>query len=90
MKLRFFIHLIGDIHQPLHNIELYSTKFPSGDSSRYVGSCCFLDGQQFMVQLKNNENNTVSQRLHALTDAAAGLCSDTPTLPFVNINDRIH
>lgn len=30
-QLRFLIHMIGDIHQPLHAAELYSDEFPSGD-----------------------------------------------------------
>jgi hypothetical protein len=29
--LRFLIHFVGDIHQPLHTIEHYSAKFPKGD-----------------------------------------------------------
>ena len=28
----FLIHLIGDIHQPLHNIRLFNAKYPRGDS----------------------------------------------------------
>lgn len=90
MKLRYFIHLVGDIHQPLHNIELYDNKFPTGDTSRCAYSSCFLDGQQFMIQLEDKENNTITQKLHVLTDAAGGLCSDTPTLPFVKMYDKNH
>ena len=29
--LRYLVHLMGDIHQPLHNISLQSKAFPSGD-----------------------------------------------------------
>ena len=29
--LRFYIHLVGDIHQPLHCVSLYSDQFPKGD-----------------------------------------------------------
>ncbi len=28
---RYFIHIIGDIHQPLHSAALYNRTFPSGD-----------------------------------------------------------
>ncbi len=31
LSLRFLIHLIGDIHQPLHCIQRYSARFPDGD-----------------------------------------------------------
>ncbi len=29
--LRFLIHFVGDVEQPLHNAELYSKRFPNGD-----------------------------------------------------------
>ena len=29
--LRFLIHLVGDIHQPLHNCSLVNKEFPKGD-----------------------------------------------------------
>lgn len=83
MKLRYFIHLVGDIHQPFHNIELYDKQFPEGDTSRCNWKRCFLDGQDFMIQLEDNSNSTITQKLHFLTDAAGGLCSDTLALPFV-------
>ena len=35
MNLRYFIHLMGDIHQPLHNTEFYSDDFPKGDQSMF-------------------------------------------------------
>ena len=31
-NLRYLIHLIGDIHQPLHNVSMVSKEFPKGDS----------------------------------------------------------
>lgn len=31
-SLRYLIHLIGDIHQPLHNASMVSEKFPNGDA----------------------------------------------------------
>ena len=33
MNMRYLIHLIGDIHQPLHVINYYSDTFPNGDES---------------------------------------------------------
>lgn len=30
-QLRFIIHFLGDIHQPLHAASLFSSQFPSGD-----------------------------------------------------------
>eukprot|EP01016_Furgasonia_blochmanni_P030962 TRINITY_DN3207_c0_g1_i2.p1 TRINITY_DN3207_c0_g1~~TRINITY_DN3207_c0_g1_i2.p1 ORF type:complete len:393 (+),score=76.04 TRINITY_DN3207_c0_g1_i2:61-1179(+) len=31
MMLRMLIHLVGDLHQPLHNVARYSKQHPSGD-----------------------------------------------------------
>jgi hypothetical protein len=28
---RYLVHIVGDIHQPLHSVSLYNTTFPSGD-----------------------------------------------------------
>lgn len=28
---RYLIHVVGDIHQPLHSVSLYNQTFPSGD-----------------------------------------------------------
>jgi len=30
-NLRLLIHYIGDVHQPLHAVSRYTTKYPSGD-----------------------------------------------------------
>ena len=32
-NLRFLVHLIGDIHQPLHILNYFDSSFPSGDQS---------------------------------------------------------
>jgi hypothetical protein len=29
--MRFLIHIVGDVHQPLHTATLFSSKFPTGD-----------------------------------------------------------
>lgn len=28
---RYLIHLVGDIHQPLHSVAMFSNEFPEGD-----------------------------------------------------------
>lgn len=32
-NMRFLMHLIGDIHQPLHVLNFFSKDFPNGDDS---------------------------------------------------------
>jgi len=46
-QLRSFIHFMGDIHTPFHNINRYTNEFPTGDNggnsfhiSCPFGSCC--------------------------------------------------
>lgn len=55
--LRFLLHAVGDIHQPLHCIQLYSAQFPAGD----------LAGHRFLI------SGTPYKNLHQLWDAAIGL-----------------
>lgn len=53
---RYMIHLVGDIHQPLHASSLYSAKFPKGDRG----------GNSFKI---NYPDNKEIKNLHALWDA---------------------
>lgn len=55
--LRFLFHCVGDIHQPLHCIQLYSSQFPCGD----------LAGHRFIISGMPYKN------LHLLWDAAFGI-----------------
>ena len=51
--MRFFIHLIGDIHQPLHMAALVDERFPSGDKG----------GNAYLLK-----NHYSSPELHAVWD----------------------
>ena len=66
--LRFYIHIVGDLHQPLHSAAVYSYKFPEGD----------LGGNLFTVQYKDYT------QLHRLWDAGCDLYRDDtgPFLPL--------
>lgn len=55
--LRFFIHFVGDIHQPLHCISFYSSQFPEGDAG---GTLYKLDDPRY-------------DNLHRFWDAAGGV-----------------
>ena len=54
-------HLVGDIHQPLHAVSMFSKEFPTGDRG----------GNSLMVKASNGNIN-----LHAFWDDAAGLSLD--------------
>jgi len=54
--LRFLIHFLADIHQPLHCADLYSKKFPEGDKG---GNLFRIDNKEF-------------HQLHAFWDASLG------------------
>jgi hypothetical protein len=55
--MRFLLHCVADIHQPLHCVQLYSPEFPHGD----------LAGHRFIT------NGTRYKNLHLLWDAAFGI-----------------
>lgn len=54
--LRFLFHLVGDVHQPLHNASLVSAEFPKGDRG----------GNSFKIDMPG------SRDLHTLWDKALG------------------
>jgi hypothetical protein len=56
---RYLVHLVGDIHQPLHSVSLYNTTFPSGDRG----------GNSLKIIILNG----TSQNLHSYWDAGAFL-----------------
>lgn len=55
--LRFLLHCVGDIHQPLHCIQMYSKDFPQGD----------LAGHLFLIEDPKFRN------LHRLWDSILGI-----------------
>lgn len=58
--LRFFLHFVGDIHQPLHTVSLFNAQFPRGDKG----------GNLYWI------NSPIADNLHALWDQGVGLVPD--------------
>ncbi len=52
--LRYLVHVLGDVHQPLHASSLFSDRFPKGDEG----------GNLFKIQYTENIN-----QLHKLFDS---------------------
>jgi hypothetical protein len=61
--LAFLVHIVGDLHQPLHNVSAVSKETPDGD----------LGGNLFIIL--NPKQTTESMSLHSLWDSAFGLFS---------------
>lgn len=59
IALAWFIHLVGDIHQPLHTASLFNTLYPKGD----------LGGNSINVIVKAGNNAT---NLHSFWDGLMG------------------
>jgi hypothetical protein len=57
-QLRVLMHVVGDIHQPLHSTSLFSKRFPQGDKG----------GNLFRLK-----HNAVADNLHAYWDKGGGL-----------------
>lgn len=58
--IRFLLHIVGDVHQPLHSSALFSPEFPDGDQG----------GNLFKITYKTYDE------LHALWDAACDKYGD--------------
>ena len=54
---RYLVHLVGDIHQPLHSVALYNKTFPKGDAG----------GNFLKVKLLNGS----FENFHSFWDAGA-------------------
>ncbi len=59
--LRFLIHFVGDVHQPLHAVTLFSKEHPDGDDN----------GREYKVDVKAEK-----PQLHAAWDTAFGIYRD--------------
>jgi hypothetical protein len=57
LQLRILLHVVGDIHQPMHAVSLFSREFPHGDR----GGNAYLLG-----------HNRVAENLHAYWDRGGG------------------
>ncbi|MDP3558998.1 MAG: S1/P1 nuclease [Legionellaceae bacterium] len=57
LYLKILLHVVGDIHQPMHAISYYSKRFPEGDQG---GNLWYLG------------TNTVANNLHAYWDQGSG------------------
>jgi len=68
-SLRFMIHFVGDIHQPLHAASMYDDKeFPLPDGD--------MGGNKFKITGANQSE------LHAFWDSGANLWPDDPSRPL--------
>lgn len=63
LALRFLIHTVGDVHQPLHATSLFSTQFPEGDRG----------GNEFKLKQESRKD---PENLHALWDSAVAYLPD--------------
>ncbi|NNM59688.1 MAG: S1/P1 nuclease [Legionellales bacterium] len=61
MFLLFFEHFVGDIHQPLHAVDMFSDNYPTGDQG----------GNLYPI------DSDIANNLHSLWDKGAGVFSST-------------
>ena len=69
--LKFLLHVVGDLHQPLHSSSLYNRMFPNGD----------LGGNLFPIEFNDEINE-----LHALWDSGIGHLTPDPPRPLSSDN----
>lgn len=43
---RYLVHLVGDIHQPLHSVALYNKTYPKGDAGGNLISVVLINGSK--------------------------------------------
>ena len=67
---RYLLHVAGDIHQPLHSVNMFDSKHKTGD----------LGGNLIKI-ITTESTNSTHLNLHAYMDSMAGLQSYTERLP---------
>lgn len=68
--LAFLVHVVGDLHQPLHTVGRISREHPNGDEG----------GNLYWIR---NPHNNAPIRLHTVWDNAFGSLTGSTTLPNV-------
>jgi len=73
---RYLLHLAGDVHQPLHSVNMFNSKHKTGD----------LGGNLVQI-ITTPSTNSTKINLHAYMDSMAGLQSFTERMsrPFTDI-----
>lgn len=69
--LSYLVHVVGDIHQPLHSCALVNNKFPKGDQG----------GNLFLIKVYNDNLNLYNQ-LHKLWDSGLSKLPSDAKLPL--------
>ncbi len=63
---RYLLHIVGDVHQPLHSVLMYNSKHKTGDM-----------GGNLVKIITTASTNSTNINLHAYMDSMAGLQSFT-------------
>lgn len=66
---RYLLHLVGDVHQPLHSVLMYNAKHKTGDQ-----------GGNLVNIITTTASNSTKTNLHAYMDSMAALQSLTERL----------
>jgi hypothetical protein len=70
----FLVHLVGDIHQPLHTTCLFDSQWPHGDNG----------GNLFLIQYNGKRSN-----IHSFHDSCAGLLESPYPRPFAKFPEAL-
>ena len=87
IALRYLLHVVGDIHQPLHNFSIYSSiKYSDGNTGGSQLVIPFFKIPVFTSQSQPASRTNVKD-LHALWDAGLGAFSQMPRMTIVQSGD---
>jgi len=66
-------HVLGDMHQPLHNMSLYTSHFKSGDrGGNDVKVELKIDQSELKYEMDDTHDLKEIKELHALWDSVLG------------------
>lgn len=85
MALRILIHVIADIHQPLHVVSYYSKRYPHGDKGGNLYLLPKVKNYHHLHQFWDDGAGYLSQA--KLSDFSANACKNDSLLPFQWVQD---
>jgi len=75
IAVRMLLHIIGDLHQPMHTITQINHRYPQGDKG----------GNEFLLA-----KNPVANQLHAYWDRGGGILINWPSTNMAAIKRQAH
>ena len=88
VALAWLFHLVGDVHQPLHAVQLFTREYPNGD--RGGGDFCVRVAQDRALSLHRLWDGLITSELEITRSGCQTVESQSPRTVLINHNPPDH